>query len=298
MFQSHIGEMAALMTAICWSFTSLSFEAAGKRVGSLPVNVIRLVRGFIFISVFSFFSRGMILPFDASMHVWIWLSLSGLVGFVIGDLFLFQAFVEAGARVSMLMMSLVPPITALIGWLILDETLTLLDFFAMLVTICGVALVVLERNSDKSGVTFNRSLRGILFAFGGAVGQAVGLILSKYGMGDYNAFAATQIRIITGIIGFMLIFIIFRRTKTLIPAIKNRTAMKLTTLGAFFGPFLGVSFSLFAVQHTESGIASTIMALPPILIIPFAILFLKEKITKREILGALIAVCGTALFFI
>ena len=297
MFQSHIGEMAALMTAICWSFTSLSFEAAGKRVGSLPVNVIRLVLGFIFLSVFTFFVRGMILPFDASAHVWIWLSLSGFVGFVIGDLFLFQAFVEAGARISMFMMSLVPPITAVISWLILGETLTWFEILAMAMTVCGVALVVLERNAENR-VTFSRPIKGILYAFGGAVGQAVGLILSKYGMGDYDAFAATQIRIITGIIGFALIFIIFRQTKTIIPAIKDGAAMKLISLGAFFGPFLGVSLSLFAVQHTQAGIASTIMALPPILIIPFAITFLKEKITEREILGALIAVGGTALFFI
>lgn len=297
MFQSHIGEMAALMTAVCWSFTSLSFEAAGKRVGSLPVNVIRLVLGFIFLSVFTFFVRGMILPFDASMHVWIWLSLSGLVGFVIGDLFLFQAFVEAGARISMLMMSLVPPITAVISWLILGETLTWFEILAMAMTVCGVALVVLERNAENR-VTFSRPIKGILYAFGGAVGQAVGLILSKYGMGDYDAFAATQIRIITGIIGFALIFIIFRRTKTLIPAIRNTMAMKLTALGAFFGPFLGVSLSLFAVQHTQAGIASTIMALPPILIIPLAILLFREKVTEREFIGALIAVGGTTLFFI
>ena len=285
------------MTAICWSFTSLSFEAAGKRVGSLPVNVIRLVLGFIFLSVFTFFVRGMILPFDASAHVWIWLSLSGFVGFVIGDLFLFQAFVEAGARISMFMMSLVPPITAVISWLILGETLTWFEILAMAMTVCGVALVVLERNAENR-VTFSRPIKGILYAFGGAVGQAVGLILSKYGMGDYDAFAATQIRIITGIIGFALIFIIFRQTKTIIPAIKDGAAMKLISLGAFFGPFLGVSLSLFAVQHTQAGIASTIMALPPILIIPFAITFLKEKITEREILGALIAVGGTTLFFI
>ncbi|PIS27392.1 MAG: EamA family transporter [Candidatus Marinimicrobia bacterium CG08_land_8_20_14_0_20_45_22] len=297
MFQSHIGEMAALMTAVCWSFTSLSFEAAGKRVGSLPVNVIRLVLGFIFLSVFTFFVRGMILPFDASAHVWIWLSLSGLVGFVIGDLFLFEAFVTAGARISMLMMSFVPPITALIGWIMLGETLTWFEILAMAMTVCGVALVVLERNADNR-VTFSRPIKGILYAFGGAVGQAVGLILSKYGMGDYNAFAATQIRIITGIAGFLLIFILFKRTKTLIPAVRNATAMKLTALGAFFGPFLGVSLSLFSVQHTQAGIASTIMALPPILIIPLAILLFREKVTEREFLGALIAVVGTALFFI
>jgi len=293
-----MGEIAALLTAFCWSFTSLSFEAAGKRIGPLNVNFLRLALAFIFLTLFNGIFRHQFLPVSVSRQAWFWLSLSGLVGFVIGDFFLFNAYVVVGARISMLIMSLVPPITALIGWLFLDEIMDFREIVAMIVTISGVALVVLERNTVNGSLKFSHPMSGILFAFGGAVGQAVGLIFSKYGMGDYNAFAATQIRVITGVIGFGLILVILRRLPKLAQAIRNRAAMKYTSIGAFFGPFLGVSLSLLAVQHTATGIASTIMAIVPVLIIPLAILIQKERVTFKEILGAIIAVGGVSLYFI
>ena len=105
------------------------------------------------------------------------------------------------------------------------------------------------------------------FAFGGAVGQALGLVLSKLGMKDYDPFAATQIRIIAGIFGYTLLVTVLSRWGSVAVATKNRHGMILTSVGAFFGPFLGVSFSLVAVKYTEAGIASTIMALVPVFII-------------------------------
>lgn len=297
MLTSHLGELAALGTAGCWTVTAMAFESAGRRVGSLSVNLIRLVMALIFISLFCLITRGRPLPDDAAPHAWLWLSVSGLVGFCIGDLCLFRAFVLVGARISMLVMALVPPITALLGWALLGETLTGLDWAGMAVTICGVAWVVLERQEKKDGV---RRLPGwgILLAFLGAVGQAVGLVLSKLGMGDYNPFAATQIRIIAGIGGFALLFSAvgwWPRVKT---ALKDRGAFLRINLGAFFGPFLGVSLSLAAVQYTETGVASTIMSIVPVLIIPPAILIFKEKVSMRAAFGAALAVGGVALLFL
>jgi drug/metabolite transporter (DMT)-like permease len=297
MFTSHLGELAALGTAGCWTVTAMAFESAGRRVGSLSVNLIRLVMALLFISLFCLITRGRLIPDDATPHAWLWLSISGLVGFCIGDLCLFRAFVLVGARISMLIMALVPPITALLGWMLLGETLTGLDWAGMAVTICGVAWVVLERQK-KTGGARRLPPRGILLAFLGAVGQAVGLVLSKLGMGDYNPFAATQIRIIAGIGGFALLFSIvgwWPRVKT---ALKDRGAFLRINLGAFFGPFLGVSLSLAAVQYTETGVASTIMSIVPVLIIPPAILIFKEKVSLRAALGAALAVAGVALLFL
>ncbi len=296
--QSHIGEFAALATAVCWTFTSISFESAGKRVGSLAVNFIRLVIGFIFLSIFTWIFRGQFLPIDASQHTWRWLFLSGLIGFSIGDLLLFQAFVVVGARISMLIMSLVPPFTALIGWIFLGECLTVYEIAAMAVTVTGVMLVVLERGEANMSVKFSHPISGILFALGGSIGQAIGLIFSKYGMDGYSAFAATQIRVIAGIIGFAVMFLFLKRWSKVFAALKNRPAMAQITVGAFFGPFLGVSMSLLAVQYTKAGIASTIMAIVPILIIPPAVLIFKEKVTLKEFIGAVIAVGGVMIYFI
>lgn len=294
----HAGELAALMTAVCWTVTSMSFEAAGKRVGSLSVNLIRLVFGFILLSLATWLIRGLPWPTDASQHAWLWLGASGIVGFVLGDLLLFKAFVVVGSRISMLMMSLVPPISALLSWAILDENLTLFSILGMILTVGGVMLVVLDRESDKSQKRFRHPIRGVLYAFGGALGQGLGLILSKIGMGDYNAMAATQIRVFSGIVGFSILFFILRRWNRVFAALHDRPAMTSTTLGSIFGPFLGVTASLYAVQHTQVGVASTIMAIVPILIIPPAILIFKEKVSIKEAIGAFIAVGGVTILFL
>jgi drug/metabolite transporter (DMT)-like permease len=298
MFASHLGELAALGTAGCWTVTALAFESAGRRVGSLSVNLIRLVMALVFISLFCLLTRGRLLPDDATPHAWLWLSVSGLVGFSIGDLCLFRAFVLVGARISMLIMALVPPITALLGFLLLGETLTRLDWLGMAVTICGVTWVVLERQEKKGGGRRRLPGWGVLLAFLGAVGQAVGLVLSKLGMGDYNPFAATQIRILAGIAGFVVLFSIVGWWPRVAAALKDRGAFGRINLGAFFGPFLGVSLSLAAVQYTETGVASTIMSIVPVLIIPPAILIFKERVSLRAALGAALAVMGVALLFL
>lgn len=302
--QNHFGEIAGVLTAVFWTVTSLAFESAGKKVGSLSVNLIRLVIAFFLVGTYSWIVRGFFFPTDANLFQWKWLAISGLIGFVIGDLLLFQAFVVVGARISMLMMAMAPPFAALIGWLLLGEILAPMSWLGMAVTMCGIIIVILKREkTEKNGTVIKKiksgySLPGILLALGGAMGQAAGLVISKKGMGDYDAFSATQIRILTGVAGFTILFFFMRRWPKVWEALKHTSAMKRISLGAFFGPFLGVSFSLLAVQHTKAGIAATLMAITPVLIIGPSILLFNEKVNWKEILGAVITVAGVALFFL
>jgi drug/metabolite transporter (DMT)-like permease len=295
---NHIGEFAALLTACFWTVTSLSFEYASNQVGSLAVNIMRLVAGFIFLSIFSLIRRGMLLPTDATEYNWLWLILSGLIGFVFGDLFLFKSYTIIGSRFSMLIMNLVPPLAALAGFLFLGERLSLFHFLGMALTVFGISMAIFSRKDGDEKLSLKLSPRGVLYAIGGAVGQALGLVLSKKGMKDYDPFAATQIRIIAGISGYLVLVTVMSRWHSVGLAMRNIKAVEATSLGAFFGPFLGVSFSLVAIQHTTAGIASTIMALVPVFIIIPSVILFRQKATLREIIGALISVAGVALFFI
>jgi drug/metabolite transporter (DMT)-like permease len=297
--ESYYGEISALLTALFWTVTAVAFESAGKRVGSLSVNLIRLVIGFLFLGVYTYISRGYFLPLDAGYYEWKWLFLSGLVGFVIGDLCLFSAYVRIGARVSMLIMSLAPPIAAFIGYIFLDEMMTSMQIVAMVVIIIGISLVILKRDRgvDRK-IRFTYPVIGLLLAFIGAVGQALGLVLSKHGMNGYDAFSATQIRVIAGIAGFSVMFFFIGRWGNVFNAIKNIPALKRITIGAIFGPFLGVSFSLIAVKYTTTGVASSLMAIVPVLIILPSVHLFKERVTVAEIVGAVITVIGVVMFFI
>ncbi|MCT4644743.1 MAG: DMT family transporter, partial [Carboxylicivirga sp.] len=269
---THLGELAALVTAVCWTFTSLSFESAGKKVGSMSVNIIRLVMAIGLLGTLQYFRFGYFFPEGADAYQWFWLSVSGLVGFVIGDLLLFQAFVVVGARISMLVMSLSPPLAALFGWMLLGEQLTGAHVLGMVVTMSGISLVILGKPSKGKRIQVKYPIKGVLLAFGGATGQGLGLVLSKLGMGDYDPVSATMIRVIAGTIGFSVLFIFTGHWPKVMKAVRYAAAMVRISIGAFFGPFLGVSFSLLAIKYTTTGVASTIMSIVPVLIIPPAIL--------------------------
>jgi drug/metabolite transporter (DMT)-like permease len=294
----YAGEIAAFAVACCWTLTSLAWETAARRVGSLPVNILRLVLAFAFLAAWCAIARGLPLPTDASPQAWLWLSASGLVGLMLGDLCLFRALVVIGSRLSVLLMSLVPPATALLGWAVLGERLGVVDWLGMALTVGGIGWVVLEQREDPAGRVARPSVSGVLLGVGGAVGQSVGLVLSKLGMGGYDAFAATQIRIVAGLAGFALLFAVLGWWGRVADALRDRPALSRITLAAFFGPFLGVSLSLVSVKYAPAGVAATIMALQPVLILVPAAALRKERITFRAAAGASVAVAGAALLFL
>lgn len=296
--QSHLGEMAALTTALCWTFNSMAFEAAGKKVGSLSVNYLRLFVAFPLLTITALITRGLPFPTDATGRTWLFLLISGLIGFVLGDIFLFQAYVEIGSRTSLLIVSMAPPITALAGFLIMGESISPLGLLGMVATMFGISLVILSRNPQEKKIKLNRPLKGIAYAFLGAMGQAFGLIFSKLGMGSYNPLAATQIRLVAAFVAFTIIITLRKKWPEIRAAIHHKKAVGQIAIGAILGPYIGVTFALVALQNTEAGIVSSITAMSPVLIIPFAILVFKEKVLPKEILGALISILGVILLFL
>ncbi len=298
MFHSNIGELAALASALCCTVSPIAFETAGKKVGSLSVNYLKLIFAFIFTGLYTLVNRGMFLPLDASLTNWTWLFVSGIIGFVIGDLFLFQAYIEIGSRLSTLIMATVPPISAIAGYFILGERLSSRDLLGMLITLAGIALVILVKGSDEKKIKLSHPLKGLIYALIGAFGQAFGLICSKFGMGNYDPFAATQIRVISAFVGFTIVITIANGWKNLFSTFKDTSAMKSITIGSIFGPFLGVALSLLSVQYTATGIASTISSISRILIIPASMVIFKEKVSAKEVIGALITIVGVGILFL
>ena len=305
MLQSHLGEFIALGTAVCWTVTGLAFQQATRIAGSLTVNILRLIIAFAIFGFISLYIRGEFIPTDATTHAWTWLSISGIIGFVFGDYCLFKSYEYISARISMLVMSLSPIFAALIAWITIGETLSPKAILAIGITLSGIVIVIMEKkkmdeekSKNKKKIKFSFSTKGLLYALGGTIGQSTGLVLSKYGMGNYDVFAATHIRIIAGLIGFILIIFFTRRWGRVFETLRDKKTLIFIGIGAFFGPFIGVYLSLLSIKYTTVAIASTIMAIIPILIIPPAILLYKEKVTLREIIGAFITVSGIAIFFI
>ena len=301
----YTGEIIAIATVLCWTISVQFFEAASRKVGATPVNIIRIFFALIFFSLYMFIQHGSVLPFHFSYRAWIYLSLSGIIGFFLGDICLFKALVEIGPRVTMLIFSLSAPASAIIGWIFLNETYVFHQWIGMLVTLSGVCLVILERNpssvSSKRTVR-NISLKGVLFGFGAMLGQASGYVLSKAGMQSgsqyLDAFSATQIRAVAAFICFILFFTFSRKWGNVQHALKDRAAVLYTGVGSAIGPFLGVSLSLLVLHYLTAGVASTFLSLVPVFIIPFSIFLHKEHVSIRAALGAFIAVFGIYLLML
>ncbi len=290
------GEISAIGVAVCWTFSALFFEKAGNRIGSLAVNIIRLAMAIVLLGIGTWVTRGMFVPLDATAEQWFWLSLSGFVGFFLGDLCLFYSYTLIGSRMAQLVMTLAPPITALIGFLFLGESLMLLQTTGIAITVLGIVIAMLGKEKGER-LNFKVPFKGFLFALGGAVGQALGLIISKKGIGHYDAMAATQIRAFTGGLCFFLLVTFMKRWGAIRSASRDRAGIGSVLIGSFFGPVVGVALSLYTIQHTEAGVAATLMGLVPIfIIVPSAIMF-REKISIYQIIGAFVSVGGCILLF-
>jgi len=295
--QAYLGEIAALATAVCWAVTSLFFTIAGKQVGSQFVNRVRLPLAALFLAITHLLWQGEVLPIHAELSRWGWLGLSAIIGLVVGDSLLFQAFVLIGTRLAMLMMTLVPVIGAVLAWVFLGETLSLLEIGAIIVTMSSVAWVVSEqRNSNSADGNPRDYVVGVLCGIGGAAGQALGLILSKHGMvGDFPALSASLIRLSIASVVIWLWALIQGQLRPTIEGLRIRSARWAILGGTLVGPFVGMTLSLAAIQLAPVGIASTLMALAPVILLPLAHWIFKERITQRAIVGTVVAMVGVAM---
>ena len=293
----YLGEIAGLTTALCWSLTAIVFTAASKRIGSLQVNLYRLPMALILLFISYFLIDGSFILSSSSLS---WLLASGVVGLAIGDSFLFEAMVLIGARLSMILMALAPPITAILAYFFLGETVGFTGMLGIAVTIGGVTWVVAERHSDANGLPSRISWMGIICGIFGALFQAVGLILAKKGLtAEVSPLLATLIRMSGATTVMWSVTLVLRKVKNPFGLFrKDHTALKQLSLAVVFGPVLGVTFSLMAVKYTETGIAATLMATVPVMMIPFLILIDKEWPTWRAVLGAAVTVGGIAMLFL
>ena len=304
---TYIGELISIGVAFSWTATALLSEFGSKRLGNLTLNVLRMALALVFSLVLFLVVTGSPLPAGASPEAAGWMLLSGLVGYVIGDFCLFQCYIIIGSRFGQLFMTLAPLAAALMAWVTLGQQMTVMSIVAMLVTLFGISVSVLGRG-EKHKVSLKLPLNGVLFAIGAALCQGVGLVLSKIGMDHYETdaampdwlipFSANFYRCVAGIIGFAILHYFHDGMAPFRDALHDRKGLSVAIATTIFGPFVGVGFSLMAVQYTAAGIASTLMAMTPIIIILPSYWLFHEKITWKAVVGAFISVIGVSLFFL
>jgi drug/metabolite transporter (DMT)-like permease len=294
-----LGQLFALLTSACWAHNSLAYSAAGKRVGSDAVTHIRLWIAFPVIILVNLLFTGTLLPADLSSQSFFFLAVSGVVGFFLADIFIFRAFVDLGPRETLVILTLSPIVSALFSWILLKEALTPLQILGIFVTLGGVIAVTLAENRDARALGIRKPLAGLVFALLGTVSQSAAMILSKQGLeGGIHPVTANQIRIGFGLISMVLYTVLRGTFFSDFRKMKDRTALKHITTGALIGPVLGIILTLYALRLAPVGIATTLMQMSPVLLLPVERFVFHKKIPAGAVAGTLLAVMGAVLLFI
>jgi drug/metabolite transporter (DMT)-like permease len=296
-----VGEFAALMTSVCWSFSAVIFTYAGRRIGAGALNRLRLLFALLFLIVSHFLARGTLIPLDASWDRWLWLGLSGIAGLTLGDLALFQAYLYIGPRIGALIMAIVPVFSAILAWLFLGELLSWTQITGILLAVAGIAVVVMDHRGGSTGIAHDRRqyTLGILFGFLAAIGQTTGLILTKHGLeGGYPAVSGVVIRVLVAALALWIAALFSRQVRPTLTSLNQRSTAGLVVAGSLIGPFAGVWLSTIAVQLSAVGVASTLTSLTPILLLPISGWLFHEKISIRAVLGTLLTIAGVVILFL
>ena len=308
---SHlIGQTAAILTAFLWTLNSILFAAAGRRIGALSVNAFRIVIAVVLLALTHLILLGTFVP-DANQAQWFYLGLSGIIGLGIGDFGYFCSLVTLGPRKSVLLMGMAPIFSLIAAIYILEEFPAFWAYVGVAVTLVGVFIVIIERKTVLMPTTEGHIPRrqlalGLFAGVVGAVGQGVGLVISKYGMehvadsssSSLDPLSATLMRMVVAGIFIWVVVLLSGKMRPVLRSARNKEGIKRTLGGASFGPFLGGWMSMVAISYTYTGVASTLMSLMPVMVIPVVWVLYKQKTNWQGIVGAVIAVVGVAILFL
>ena len=291
---SFTGEIAALSAALLWAISSVVYSRLGLKIPPLQLN---LYKGIIAIALIliTLLIQGAAFD-DLSNSTIALLSLSGIIGIGLGDTAYFAALNSLGARRTLLLETLSPPMGALLALIFIGEQLTYSAWCGILLTILGIAWVISERNPvDNSSV----SRQGIVWGILAAIAQATGAVISRYALiqSEISPLESTLIRLVGGT-AIVLGLLFLPTAKQTNP----RWQLSIRTLGiiaiaAVGSTYLGIWLQQTSLKFAPTGIAQTFLATSPLFILPIVALQ-GENISWRAILGVVISLSGIAVMFI
>ncbi len=295
---SHAGEWAALGTAALWSGSYVAFTFAVRRLGADRVNRLRLLFALGLLAAAHTIVYGIPLPVGAEAWRWVWLGLSGIVGFTVADACLFRALDHLGAHRTSVVTSLIPVVSAFLAWITLGQRLSAWQLGGVAMTVFAVALIVTARRpqEERGGANLRR---GVLFALATVAAQSSRYLLSVRGMGGgFPVLSTNVMQILAATVGAWALALPQAEWRSTFAALRDRQGALATAAGAVVGPTLGVTLSLVALASAQVGVASSLMALTPVFLLPLGAALFGEKITWRSALGTAFAVVGVAVLWL
>lgn len=291
---NYLGEIAALSTACLWAISSVVYTYMGRSIPPLFLNLSRGIIAIAFI-IPTLILQGDLLP-ERNLKAIALLALSGGVDHGLGDTFFFESLNSIGARQTILLRSLAPPLAALFALIFLAEQLTIKNWLGIILTVFGVSWVISE---GVPGSTKTKHLwRGIMCGFLAALGEASGAVLSRAALSqtDISPLWSTLLRLVASILVVLLILPAQRQGEHGIKVRLDKSLIGIILLTAFLSTFIGIWLQQIAFKYTEVGIAQALLATSPVFVLPIAILT-GERVSLRAFLGVMAAIAGIVILF-
>jgi drug/metabolite transporter (DMT)-like permease len=287
-----LGILAALTSASAWAFGSILFRRLGDEVSPLGMNLAKGIIGILCLGAVILLMG--IEPVTA--HAFLFLGVSGLLGIALGDTFFFKALIQLGPRLTILLGTLGPVFTVTLAVVFLRERPSLLAWMGIFLVVGGTTWVLWERAPRKKLKA--KWAYGVKYALLSALCMSLGIIFAKIGVASCSTLQATLIRFLWSVIGLTLWGCVTKDLGNWLLPFRNPRLLKLifsTVLVVIFGGFW---LFLVALKYIDASIATILNSTTPLFILPMAVFLLKEKISFRAILGAIVAVGGITLIFI
>lgn len=236
-----MGELAALAAAFVWALSSTIWQRVGQEIPAVVLNLLKgAIALFMLLSTLLIFGKS--LP-AINPNVLAMLLISGALGIGIGDTAWFIVLKYLGARRTLLLETLSPPLTALFAFIFLQEKLSLIACTGILLTIGGVAWVIAERTAETAWPSKHIWL-GLGMSLLGQTANASAAILSRaaFTQIDIDPLWTAALRL-SGGMTVMLLF--FNRTNA--ESLKQLKAPKILgaiVVAAFLGTYLGIFLQL------------------------------------------------------
>jgi drug/metabolite transporter (DMT)-like permease len=289
---------AAFLTTILFSISAVCGQRTSKMLGGTEANFWRLCFAALLLAAWAHLAGAGV----SGRGFWIFF-VSGCIGFGFGDAALFQALPRIGSRLSVLMvLCLSSPVAALIEWLWLGTTLSWREIGCGILVLLGVAVALAPgRHIDRA----NHFGAGLAFGLIAAVCQALGAVLSRKAFAvaqhageNIDGITAAYQRILGGVLLTALLLWIIKSRNAPLPGNARerwRKAWAWVLLNGLSGPALGVSCYQWALKIAPTGVVLPIVAMTPIVIIPFSRYVEGERATLRSLIGGSVAVLGAVL---
>lgn len=282
------GILSALLSACSWAFGTITFERIGKVVPFVGITFLKGVFSIVLMILLLVVTGGL---YPIGWREFSFLALSGIVGITIGDSLFFKSLQDLGAKTQVIFFLLGQILTMILSLLFLGELLSVEQYIGAFILLTGVIVTTWGTQTNHPN-----KIRGIIFGLASMTCFSVSAIMVKAAISDVPVITATFYRMVFGTIFTLGYGVASKNFSSWIRPLKDKKLLGLFVFNVIVITYGGFLLSMAAIKYISVSLASVLGATEPIFVLLLAFLLMREKVTKREVIGTIVTLVG--LFFI